>query len=411
MKRFALTILAAAVALTAFAATPNVQVKIQHFSATAPLDDQPVRLEAMSVAAPVAVQRGFTDENGQITFNSMPAGRYKLFLFHTPELEINIPDTSGTIQASNYVTTEGWIIATADDAGVIDLQTTQVLLLGNGLTKAGNTLQLSGDVALTGSLKLSGEDDELTIDGGELKLNGEAVGSGGETVWTNSAGIVKPAGGQALTNRLEYVSGAADNSTNVAVVVDTATTWTDGLLQSWRTGGSDAASLGAFGRIALGRNFSVWSDPTGVIPGIDAVAALEHGTEQAVVTVAATDDVGNNYWEIKMEASTNSAKIFIDDINRILFLAEPTSVSVSTAVLIADSDKTHTSGPLVQFKNNNADRFLVNFDGRIITQGGTAITPANASATGAAGTILWDSGFIYVCVSANTWKRVAIATW
>ncbi len=37
--------------------------------------------------------------------------------------------------------------------------------------------------------------------------------------------------------------------------------------------------------------------------------------------------------------------------------------------------------------------------------------PANAGAAGVAGTITWDSGFIYVCVAPNTWKRVAIATW
>lgn len=38
-------------------------------------------------------------------------------------------------------------------------------------------------------------------------------------------------------------------------------------------------------------------------------------------------------------------------------------------------------------------------------------TPASAAAAGAAGTVVWDSGFIYVCVATNTWKRVAIATW
>jgi len=38
-------------------------------------------------------------------------------------------------------------------------------------------------------------------------------------------------------------------------------------------------------------------------------------------------------------------------------------------------------------------------------------TPASASAAGVAGTIAWDSGFIYVCVATNTWKRVAISTW
>lgn len=37
--------------------------------------------------------------------------------------------------------------------------------------------------------------------------------------------------------------------------------------------------------------------------------------------------------------------------------------------------------------------------------------PASAVATGVAGQIAYDSGFIYVCIAANTWKRVAIASW
>jgi len=41
----------------------------------------------------------------------------------------------------------------------------------------------------------------------------------------------------------------------------------------------------------------------------------------------------------------------------------------------------------------------------------TAQTPASASATGTAGTICWDTSYIYVCTATNTWKRAAIATW
>ncbi|QDP55561.1 MAG: hypothetical protein Unbinned273contig1001_52 [Prokaryotic dsDNA virus sp.] len=39
------------------------------------------------------------------------------------------------------------------------------------------------------------------------------------------------------------------------------------------------------------------------------------------------------------------------------------------------------------------------------------VVPGSASATGTAGEIAWDSGYIYVCVAANTWKRAAISTW
>ena len=38
-------------------------------------------------------------------------------------------------------------------------------------------------------------------------------------------------------------------------------------------------------------------------------------------------------------------------------------------------------------------------------------TPANASATGEPGTICWDANYLYICVNANTWKRVALSDW
>ena len=37
--------------------------------------------------------------------------------------------------------------------------------------------------------------------------------------------------------------------------------------------------------------------------------------------------------------------------------------------------------------------------------------PASAAAAGREGTIAWSSTHLYVCVAADTWKRVAIATW
>lgn len=40
-----------------------------------------------------------------------------------------------------------------------------------------------------------------------------------------------------------------------------------------------------------------------------------------------------------------------------------------------------------------------------------AFTPSSSSQTCAIGTITWDTGFVYICVATNTWKRSAIATW
>lgn len=55
--------------------------------------------------------------------------------------------------------------------------------------------------------------------------------------------------------------------------------------------------------------------------------------------------------------------------------------------------------------------------GLVIGTGGFIIsssgTPANSSAAGTAGTILWDSNYLYVCTGlggANNWKRTALST-
>lgn len=41
----------------------------------------------------------------------------------------------------------------------------------------------------------------------------------------------------------------------------------------------------------------------------------------------------------------------------------------------------------------------------------TGSAPASAAATGARGSIAWDSAYVYVCTAPNTWKRAAISTW
>ena len=41
----------------------------------------------------------------------------------------------------------------------------------------------------------------------------------------------------------------------------------------------------------------------------------------------------------------------------------------------------------------------------------TAKTPANAGAAGNAGDICWDATHLYICIAANTWRRIQHNTW
>ena len=50
----------------------------------------------------------------------------------------------------------------------------------------------------------------------------------------------------------------------------------------------------------------------------------------------------------------------------------------------------------------------VNASGQLITATGT---PASATATGVVGTVVWDAGYIYVCIATDTWVRSPTASW
>ena len=87
-----------------------------------------------------------------------------------------------------------------------------------------------------------------------------------------------------------------------------------------------------------------------------------------------------------------------------------------------------STGAQIIGDHSSGNQFALQADGSgnlTITPSGTLVTlpsgknlaitaptvPGSASATGVAGQIAWDSGYIYVCTASNTWKRVAIATW
>lgn len=102
-----------------------------------------------------------------------------------------------------------------------------------------------------------------------------------------------------------------------------------------------------------------------------------------------------------------------------------TSASALTAdhqlqVDLMDSDRALTLGGDVDFIGNFAaygDIILHSTGSTDVTLPATGTVaawvsvPATASSSGVAGQIARDTGFLYVCVATNTWKRTALSTW
>ena len=92
-----------------------------------------------------------------------------------------------------------------------------------------------------------------------------------------------------------------------------------------------------------------------------------------------------------------------------------TTGAQSGGALTVNSCTTQTSGELVRI-TGTADQTALRVDtGTTVVNGGLVLgsqtAPASASATGTAGEVRWDAGYVYVCVGTDTWKRAALTTW
>jgi hypothetical protein len=118
-----------------------------------------------------------------------------------------------------------------------------------------------------------------------------------------------------------------------------------------------------------------------------------------------------------------------------LSVMTPNNPANSTSGLVVGSDPTfypdkgiwNYDNGKIAFGTNNAERAVITDDGKLgigtafptalldindnTIRVRTAKTPASSLDTGNTGDIAWDSNYIYVCIAANTWKRVGIATW
>ena len=75
----------------------------------------------------------------------------------------------------------------------------------------------------------------------------------------------------------------------------------------------------------------------------------------------------------------------------------------------------NTTGPVCSTTNFNGESSSSSYDQYFATSGDTMTirtprTPASSTATGLIGEMCWDTGFIYICIANNTWKRVALST-
>jgi len=108
---------------------------------------------------------------------------------------------------------------------------------------------------------------------------------------------------------------------------------------------------------------------------------------------------GNNYsqsfWTI---SGANDGYVFINGGHLTLGTDTPNkTVSIHTGGILANNIVTTFSSSNVTIKPN-----------LVVTN---SYVPSLANSAGVAGQVVWDSGYVYICVATNTWKRANISTW
>jgi hypothetical protein len=158
--------------------------------------------------------------------------------------------------------------------------------------------------------------------------------------------------------------------------------------------GSAGVAVTTAGNVGVGT-----TSPTGYSAAANTLVVANIAGNVGVTIASSSSGTGNIYFaDGTSGVSTFAGYIQYNHSNNSMYLGvnSATSIAMNSVGNVGISTTSPTEALDV-----NSDAFRVR----------TSQTPASASATGNAGTVCWDTNYIYVCTATNTWKRAALATW
>lgn len=255
------------------------------------------------------------------------------------------------------------IVGRLDVAGGITSSTLNI----TGYAEFDSGVTLDGRLDVIGASTFTGE-----VSGVDLTMSGVSTLAGLTSSSLDVTGVA------------DFAGGVTASSLDVTGVADFA-------------GGVTASSLDVIGRVdfAVGVTIDGRLDLAGVgdfAGGITASVADVTGPlrANAGLTASALDVTGVSDFAGGVTADT----LDVSGISRLTALTmKGTGVSIlkgtTAETLDVSGEARFAANPLIS----------------------TSDAPAAAGSSGKVGEIAWDSTHLYICVAANTWKRVAISTW
>jgi hypothetical protein len=102
------------------------------------------------------------------------------------------------------------------------------------------------------------------------------------------------------------------------------------------------------------------------------------------------------------KASTLTVSTGLVSGDKLIAVANVASVT-NNALVSVDSLFANTNVPHVTVGNNALST------ANLVVRTGTTI-PLTSASNGVQGQVVWDTGFVYICIATNSWKRAAITT-
>ena len=155
-------------------------------------------------------------------------------------------------------------------------------------------------------------------------------------------------------------------------------------------------------------NLQEWQDAAGTAVGIiDTFGTMQISGAEGTVTITTGDGVGFNVSNTVNVQTTNATGISNQSaISGGTYT--PMTINASTTTI---QDPTDTTGAtlvdIVAGAAQTTKSVVLQTGGRITMP---LTTPTTSGETCTAGTFTADTGFLYVCTAANTWKRAALST-
>jgi len=129
----------------------------------------------------------------------------------------------------------------------------------------------------------------------------------------------------------------------------------------------------------------------------------------------------------KAQQTAYSTKLDKEEVAGLLLTDAPEFADMRITTLAADGALGNSAKSVKSYLTKLWEKLTAHSDLTITAHGGivagsdTRLTdtrpvkfvavPASATAAGTAGSVAYDSGYLYICTATNTWKRTALTTW